>query len=332
VTRLRGAAGGRSESEVLASGPSVGVIAFSLAFSPDGRLLAEARPREVTIWDVATRAKVGRPLSGVPGAFYGVAFAPDGKMLATGSGDGTVRLWDATARTVIGTLHGHQFWVRSLGFAAGGVLVTANGGGSGGVPASVRLWDVATRKPLAVLPADSSWPGAPIALSPDRKTVATGSPDHHVTLWDVGSRRKVATLEGVANVLSLAFSPDGKSLAGGDRDGSFHLWNLARGTRTHRPRAHLGPITAIAFSPDSQTLATGSGDRTVRLWRPGIDQEVATLIGHQRVLCVAFSPDGNLLAMGSADGTARLWQAAPLAETEAPRRASVRRTARAPAR
>jgi WD40 repeat protein len=322
VRRLREARRERGEAEILAAG-SDGVRA--VAFSPDGKFLAEVRSRAVTFWSVLTRARVGPPLLEVPvsGAGpvplpRGLAFAPDGKRLAIGSPDGTVRLWDVPARRVIGTLHGHPFGVTHVGFGAEGVLVTGNGAAAGAVTASVRLWNVARGQLLADLPGDPRVPLGSLALSPDGRTVATGSPARRVTLWDVASHRTVATLEGEADVSSLAFSPDGTLIAAGQPDGSLYLWDGASGRRTRRLVGHVGPANGLAFSPDGKTLASGGMDRTVRLWSPGVEQEEATLTGHRdSAWAVAFSPDGNLLATGSPDGTVRLWRAASFAETDA---------------
>lgn len=255
----------------------------------------------------------------------GVAFRADGNLLATGGSDGTVRLWDVPMRREIGALHGHPSGVTHLSFAAGGgVLISGNGEAATGVPASIRFWNVASRRLLpSNIPGDPRTPMGVLAVSPDGRTVATGSPEQRVTLWDVASRRKVAILEGKSGVSSLAFSPDGKLIAAGQREGFVYLWDHANGRLLRKLVGHVGPVLALAFSPDGKTLATGGMDHMVRLWNPAVDVDVdheeATLTGHSDwVLSLAFSPDGNLLASGSPDGTVRLWRAAPFTETDAP--------------
>lgn len=309
VRGLRDASRRRREADIL---DSAGGVDGAVAFSPDGKMLADVRSKAITLWNVMSTSRAGPPLRRVAGAFQCVAFAPDGKRLATGSMDGAVRLWDAASRLAVESLPGHQSRVTHIGFASGGILVSGSGGGSSGVPASVKLWDAASSKLMSSLPADSGMPQCPVAVSRDGKTVALGSPEEHVILLDVASRRRVAILEGTALALALAFSPDDKLVAAGNRDGSVYLWDRVTGLRTHVLKGHVGPVLGIVFSPDSKTLATGGMDTLVKLWSPSADQEEASLTGHRgTVYSVAFAPDGNTLASGSWDGTVRLWRAAP---------------------
>lgn len=315
MSRLLRAAREPDGAEILA-----GAQATKVAFSPDGRLLAGVRPGALTIWSVATKARTSTLLSERPESDagrilrLGCEFSPDGKLLATGDPDGSVRLWDVVARRVIRILRGHPIAVTQLGFAAGGVLVSANGGGSTGAAASVRLWNLGRPGGHAQLltgAGDSSLPLAVFALSADGELLVAPTPENRVAIWEIATRRKVATLKEEATVISLAISPDGKLIAGGGRDGSVHVWDRASGMRTRRLVGHVGPVLALTFSPDSKTLASGGMDRTVRLWNPGADQEEVALTGHRGwVWSLAFSPDGNLLATGSRDGTVRLWRAA----------------------
>jgi WD40 repeat protein len=151
-----------------------------------------------------------------------------------------------------------------------------------------------------------------VAYSPDGRTLASGSVDETIKLWDLKTGKERATLKGhTAGVQSVAYSPDGKTLASGGEDETIKLWDIKTGQERATLTGHTDWVKSVVYSPDGQTLASGSDDKTIKLWDIKTGKERATFEGHtESVFSVAYSPDGKTLASGSWDKTIKLWDVA----------------------
>ena len=261
------------------------------------------------------------PLTGHTGPVYAVAYRRDGRLLATGGGDDTIRLWstaDPVRPKEIGApLRAHRDWVYWLAFSPDGhTLASASRDGT------ARLWDVtdpAHARPLGQPLTGHTGYVFSVSFSGDGRTLATASFDHTVRLWNVADPAHATPIGGplvghTDSVASATVSPDGRTVASAGHDHVVRLWNVAR-------HAMWGPaavlpaddtVYAVAFSPDSRTAATVGADRAVHLWDvhdPAHPAPIGTpLLGHTDVLlAVAFSADGHRLATAGADHTVRLW-------------------------
>jgi WD40 repeat protein/serine/threonine protein kinase len=303
--------------------------AYSLAFSPDGIVLAGALVMPdgergangtVKLWD-ARNGKVigsfkfhkGRDLTAVT-----LAFSPDGKRLATatfpiGYGApgvfGEVKVWDTAEGKEVQTFKGHTGPVTSLAFSSDGSILAGAGFGGGlrTLCDTVKLWEVETGKEVLTVTGDPNGPSSSkrisVAFSPDRKLLASASFDGTVKLWEVKDGKAALTLQGAKEGKTMfagfvAFSPDGKRLVSPSFDKTVKLWDLESGQAIKTFEGHTGQVESVAFSPDGKRLVMASKDeKVIRQWDMTDVKEIRTLKGHKfYVDSLAFGSDGNRLA------------------------------------
>jgi WD40 repeat protein/serine/threonine protein kinase len=247
-----------------------------------------------------------RTLTGHTDWVLSVSFSPDGSLLASGSGDGTIKLWRVADGSLVRTLTGHTHWVWSVSFSPDGSLL-ASGSGNG----TIKLWRVSDGLEVRTLTGHTDAVDS-VSFSPDGRLLASGSWDGTIKLWRVADGALVRTLtRHTDEVTSVSFSPDGRLLASGSLDDTIKLWRVSDGSLVRTLTGHTDWVFSVSFSPDGRLLASVGGDNTIKLWRVSDGSLVRTLTGHtDLVISVVFSPDGRLLASGSEDSTIKLWRVA----------------------
>jgi dipeptidyl aminopeptidase/acylaminoacyl peptidase len=279
-----------------------GRVAISVAFSPDGKLIATGGNFNIELWDV-TSGKRLRELTGHESPVYSVAFSPDVKMLASGGGDRLVRLWEVATGNEITQMKGHGEEVRSVCFSPDGKQLVSGSGDK-----TVRFWDVATGKELWRIDEDK-WVYS-VAFSPTGKLLAIGSMNSQIHIYDITSGQVVRTLVGHKMlVYSLAFSADGRLLASGSHDNTVRLWDVVTDKQLCVMNELNAPAYHVAFSPDGRTLAAMSTDGEIALWEVVSQKHIRTLSGAKSLqrAAFAFSRDGKTIATAGGISTVLFW-------------------------
>ena len=246
-----------------------------------------------------------------------LAFSPTSGTLAIAHRAGEICLWDLATTRCTGSLAGA--W--AVAFSPNGTTLAA-GDATTGVYANdvtngvVRLWNVATGKPITTFADPSSQGALSLAFSPDGKTLAVGDRDGATYLWNVATGKLIRAPFVDPNsqgINGVAFSPDGSTLAVSDTNGCTYLWKVATGKRiTTLIDPGSQGVDAVAFSLDGKTLATGDDNGHIYLWNAVTGKRAATFKDpdSKGADSVAFSPDGKTLAAGDVNGCTYVWSVA----------------------
>jgi len=237
-----------------------------------------------------------RRLVGHGAHVWSLAFSPDGQFLASGSVDGTARIWRVADGSPFLTLP-HPIGVTSVAYSPDGRWLA-----TGSYDGVVRLWDAADGRPVREMKGHQGTVWS-LAFHPRGALLASGGNDTTVRVWQIDDGQLLRTIQAHRLIVwSVAFSPDGEHLASGSFDHEAKLWRVRDGTLERTFSGHRQAILSVAFSPDGRTLVTGGDDKTVRLWNLADGRERWKAWGDfECVYGVAFSPNGRMVASGSRD-------------------------------
>ncbi len=292
----------------------------------------------VRIWDIET-GRLLRSLRGHTHDIRAAVFTPDGQILATGSDDRTIRLWNPRTGEplkLLFTRYDHN--VCSLSLSPDGLMLAR-----GSHNKDIKIWEVTTGTELMTLlgkdPYDHHW-SVCVAFSPDGVHLASGSDIGKIKVWEVlpsgeekivhnGHWREDEEDSPEARgyffeddggfqkpmdywIGAMTFTPDGKTLITGSRDTTIKFFAMPQVTELRTLKGHSGWVRSLAVSPDGKVLASASDDHTIKLWDIASGRHFKTLKGHTGyVRSVCFSVDGLRLASASWDRTVKLWEGGP---------------------
>ncbi|MET0112504.1 MAG: pentapeptide repeat-containing protein [Limnospira maxima] len=241
-----------------------------------------------------------------------IFLSPNLKILASGSVDGTVQLWDINNGKCLAFLPGHTSWINRIVFSPDSQILATTSKDT-----NIKLWDVANAKCLKTLPdhEEEVWG---VAFSYDGQVLASGSADGTIKLWQIADINNISLAASISahdsDLRGLAFSPNGKILASGSGDLTAKLWDVSD---IHHPQLlntlqeHTSWIDELAFTPDGKILAMCAADKKVSLWNvENINNiKLNSILGGwcNWIRSVVFSPDGKTLASGSDDYYVRSW-------------------------
>jgi WD40 repeat protein len=239
---------------------------YSMAFSPDGRLLATGQRRlwwrnQIRFWTVGpwTETKVDGIVRTIYSRVSSLAFTHDGRLLAAHIDD-DVRVWEmASGREILKLdtpikIKVGQYVLGDIAFSPDDTLLTTGG-------RDVIVWKMPQGTPLYKIPGQVK----SLAFSPDGRMLALSGKT--LSLRDAQSAREIHALACAGEVGAVALSPDGRTVAGGCDEGVVKLWDVSTGNEMQSLLRHAGTVSTVAFSKDGRWLASAGADNVIKLWR-----------------------------------------------------------------
>ncbi len=248
-------------------------------------------------------------LAGHRDAVGAVAFDPTGPLVATGSSDSEVRLWDTATRQTVHVFRNPKpgkKWipVRALAWRPDGQMLLS----SGDDPV-LRFWDVRARDLDREMKVEA--PGL-TGLDFNREGTLLGTSDGEgVHIWNALDLTETARIRhGTQLLRGVVFSPDSRMVATSSDDKAIRLWDLASRSETRQLIGHYNRIRGMHFSPDGRRLLSVGVERNARLWDVATGAFIGYLIGHRdEIIAIAYSHDGRHVATGGKDDEIRVWDA-----------------------
>jgi len=304
----------------------------SVGFNNDSSRIVSSSREAVQIWNARQGSSIMN-LTGHSELVQVVKYSPDGTLVASGSYDKTIKIWDAINEGPAKlTLTGHTGVVSSIAFSPNGKRIA-----SASMDHTINIWDpIAGGEPLLIL---TGHLGAvlSIAYSPDGRNIASSSVDNTVEIWDakIGGR-PILTITEVGKVLDIDFNHDGSRITLARDNHNVDIWNIfaTQGPTTIPPispafyptfppikatvktensfslSGHTSYVVSVRYSPDGSRIVSGACDKTIKIWDAVTGSHIMTLGDHKGcVNSVEYSRDGTYIVSGSSDKSIKMWDA-----------------------
>lgn len=296
----------------------------AIDFSPDGKMIASGGSGNpaIQLWDIEKRTLLSElSFTKRRDSVNTIAFSEDGNTLIHLHNSGLITHWDVESNErLYDTEHIAPYTAAAFSSHRDNI-VTGNRDGK------IRFWHTKDVKKQVNEKRDLNldevfknrlndfkenvdreiWS---VAFSPDGTTVATGSFDNSVRIWNTEDSKIKTTLKGHNEwILSVAFSRNGDVLASGDAEGIIKLWDITTEQELNTLKGHTSGICALTYSPDGKSLASGSYDGTIRFWNYNTGKLISNFTtDHKKwITQLAFTDEDTILTSASYNGTIDVW-------------------------
>jgi len=285
---------------------------YGIAYDSAQKILVSGHEdHTIKIWDLSlnhwsnltsnqTTIQPTLVLTGHNNRVFSVSLSPDGKLLASASGDRTIKLWNPQTGKALKTLHGHQSWVWKVLFSPNGKLLA-----SGSYDRTIKIWDIQSGECLQTLVGHPS-SLLELSFSHDGKELFSCGYHKIAIRWDLETGECLHSWEVDAHdrVWAIALSPDNRCLVTGGDDRIIKFWDVQTNDCLRQFSGHTSPILDLLFTSQGDRLISCSSDQTIKIWDVTTGACLATLKNHLNwVWSVALNQDAQTLFSSSWDGT-----------------------------